>query len=98
MATTWNDQPPIVSDMEILVSLYIGDKPGRIVEVRSANGWVQGGTQAYFVTVGNLFGSQTVRCENANLVFKVMKMAKSRKKQDLPTGVTLLDAPEKSAK
>jgi hypothetical protein len=58
-------------------------------EVRSeGHGW-------YYVTIGNLFGSQTVECASAEVTFEVLNIALNRKGNEslkLPLGAEIVDA------
>ena len=88
MPKTWDDQPDEVEDVPIRATLSLGD--GLHAEVRNG-----GRSQPYFLTVGNLFGSQTVKCPDADGVLTVLGIARSGKTSALPNDADLL--PNKEA-
>ncbi|MHC4933795.1 MAG: hypothetical protein ACYTGV_16575 [Planctomycetota bacterium] len=56
MATQWTDQPAVLENAESIAVIALDN--GRIAQIlrRPVAAWVE-----WYVTVGNLFGSQTVR-------------------------------------
>lgn len=62
---TWTDQPDEVMAGHILCSFYLKEHGG--VEVRRDRY-----TERLWLTMGNLFGSQTVRCRDALVVLEVI--------------------------
>jgi hypothetical protein len=63
----WTDQPKTLDGLVVLFRTFV---KGRIIEVRR-------GTNCYYVTTGNLFGSQTIRAASAEAAFTVMHLAAS---------------------
>jgi hypothetical protein len=81
---TWEDQPDEVVSHRILLSSCVGG--GRLVEVRHNRGG------PYYITAGNLFGSQTVRCFEEELAWQVVDIAThSRPTQKPPVGVEIVE-------
>lgn len=79
---TWSDQPDDVIGLRVMASVLVNH---RRFEVRRApNG-------EYYITTGNLFGSQTVRCEHADAAWAVLHEAsKSTNLHTIPPGVTIM--------
>ncbi len=66
MAKTWTDQPDVLEEFPIISSFYATfDKNNAHMEIRK-------GEHFYYLSAGNLFGSQTIRCETADKVFEVI--------------------------
>lgn len=89
---TWNDQPDQISNLPIAFDFYNGE---RHVEVRAGAEPEDPALElrCYYVSVGNLFGSQTVRLHGEDKLFEVLRLASSTKrgkKTDLPSGVKVL--------
>jgi len=90
--TTWTDQPSAVTEFPIILS--VSSTSGDIVEIRAENPPLTvHGSRAY-LTVGSLFGSQTLRCVSllaAVLAANVVLHAR-RNSRDLtpPEGTVLL--------
>ena len=83
--TTWNDQPAAVEALPIALSAFMHDK---IVEIRS-----DGVAPEAFVSVGNLFGSQTLRCDSLFTAVRLahaIAQAKKGRALDPPPGTELL--------
>ena len=81
----WSDQPDEVLQGQVVLNTLYKD---RAVEVRSC----PDGT--YYVTTGNLFGSQTVACRTVEQLLAVLQLAsdaKGGKPVSVPSGVRLLD-------
>ena len=80
---TWTHQPDQVIDAPVCV--IINCWRDAMIEVRkTAEG-------RYLVTVGNLFGSETVDCgTDADLVFELMHKFNRGKLQVLPSGATVI--------
>jgi len=57
----WSSQPVEVEDHEILCDFFHKGL-GQVVEIR----------KGYFVTVGNLFGSQTIKVPNADTALRII--------------------------
>jgi hypothetical protein len=79
---TWTNQPDDVLDATNLGEFSLGK--GAVAEVRKS----PDGT--YLLTTGGLFGSQTMRCDNADVVFKVLSLIDPNKTTALPDGATLV--------
>lgn len=62
----WTDQPDAVTEAEPLSRFFLSG-PGQSVEVRQI-----GYNDGLFVTVGNLFGSQTIKVPDAKTAFRVV--------------------------
>lgn len=65
-AKHWTDQPDAVTEAEPLSRFFLSG-PGQSVEVRQI-----GFNDGLFVTVGNLFGSQTIQVPDAKTAFQVI--------------------------
>lgn len=70
---TWNDQPDAVIGARKIISrgLFVErrkSEPSLVIEVRQGDG-------VYYVTGGHLFGSQTIRCRDAESVLLVLGAA-----------------------
>lgn len=81
---TWTDQPTIVEGIPIRVSCFAH---GRSLEIRSDD------AERHYVTIGNLFGSQTVSCPSlmeALRVFNVAANAAKHPQLELPDGCKLV--------
>lgn len=90
----WTDQPEILDQAEIIVGrIPVADAHG--IEVRKLG-------VRWFVTHGNLFGSQTVECDSPVTVLRLIETAMRRRSGaepvDPPKGVTLMkNARERAA-
>lgn len=62
---TWTDQPDVVAGLPVSASLYLRS---RSVEIRKAAGG------AYYVTQGNLFGSETLFCKDADAMLRALQV------------------------
>jgi hypothetical protein len=83
--TTWLDQPETVTVLPLAFRAFVHD---RIIEIRS-----DGVAMEAYITVGNLFGSQTVRCDTLYIAVKMAHSIAQLKKGrtlDLLPGVELL--------
>ena len=65
MSKTWTDQPDEVAGTPILTSIYMTNI-GQSVEVRGDF------ERSRYITIGNLFGSQTVRAVGSDQVIKIL--------------------------
>lgn len=83
---SWNDQPDMVQEAQVLCDVFL-EKRCATLQVRKLN-------SSYYVTVGTLFGSQTIECPNADSVFSLIEIASRVKAndqpKDLPSGFKLL--------
>ena len=85
--TTWTDQPEACEAASIIASFALD---AAVVEVRGPE--LNGG---YLVTLGTLFGSQTVRCHDAHTALVLIgKVRKTTTK--IGDGMTLLPNKEKT--
>lgn len=85
----WSDQPDCVLKAHPVVSFSTNKA---IIEIRDAGRSLVGGEQSYYVSVGNLFGSQTLSCPNIYHVWAVIKLTQQSRKGPVvpPPGVTVL--------
>lgn len=85
MEKSWTDQPDTVEESRVVFKAYFNS---RLVEVRDAGGgW-------YLVSVGNIFGSQTLSCASAAVTFQVLEKIANRADDDtrmtLPYGTEVI--------
>jgi len=83
----WTDQPDCVLGCVIFLHIYVGD---RGVEVRKDEN-----NDCWYITVGNLFGSQTLRAANCEAVLRVVhwvgnKRLHSKAPVEVPSGCELV--------
>lgn len=89
MNRQWTDQPEILETAEVLCTFTIGS--GVIAEVRRS-------TSLWYLTTGNLFGSQTIQSQSPEGVFRAIDAAyrvrdNDRARQEgikLPSGCELV--------
>ena len=62
-ALHWSDQPKECEGAEVMARIYVSD--AGIVEVRR-------GERSWYLTAGNLFGSQTLRCADAVVAWRAL--------------------------
>lgn len=89
MSLSWTDQPAELAECPILASVAIASG---IAEVRQAPD--REGSARFYVTVGTLFGSETVVCYGATAAFKVLELASRKetgKSKALPAGAFLVE-------
>lgn len=81
----WTDQPDDVKNYPVVLHFFCE----RSIEVRK----VERRDFAYYVTTGNLFGSQTLRVRDEGTLFAVLQIAtgKKDKAQDLPPGAEVME-------
>jgi hypothetical protein len=84
MGKHWDDQPDEVEGHTVVFRAFIYS---HIVEVRSASN----GGPHFYVTGGNLFGSQTVRCVDAPTAFRVMDATVKASLDDKPFRADSID-------
>ena len=93
-ARTWTDQPAVCEQAAVLWSLHVPDVG--IVEIRGmpAPEDPKLHNREYLVSVGNLFGQQTVRCYGEDKLFELLRATSLKGKNGvtLPTGCELLAA------
>jgi hypothetical protein len=87
MATRyWKDQPSIIDSpsVESLTGVWIKEKYAKVYKDTES--------LLYYVTLGDIHGSQTALLRDADTVFKIFQYVKSKKHdKKLPDGVILLD-------
>jgi hypothetical protein len=98
-AKTWDDQPDEVEHTTTLGSFTITTRNttpvhrGQVeLRVKYAE---HGNLLHWYLTAGNLFGSQTVKCESAAVVLNVLCNI-GKLEQSLPSGAELLTVLEKA--
>lgn len=89
MTRHWTDQPEVLEDLPVLHHFSMGS---HVIDVfkKSDTEW--------YITAGNLFGSQTVKCPSAEKVLECLVLAGRRGKAQVPKvpeGCELLAAPPK---
>jgi len=78
----WDDQPKLLERIPLVLHTSI---EANVVEVR------HGGGAFYYVTVGNLFGSQTIECDSADVAFGIIELVGKKKRSlSLPAGARLV--------
>jgi len=87
---TWTDQPETVAQSRKLASFMVGrNDHSVVVEVR------EDPTVGYYVTAGNLFGSQTVWCLKPEAAFRAIEFIHNggagKKGRPLPEGVVMYE-------
>jgi hypothetical protein len=90
-AKSWNDQPDICEQAEIMWSVLL-EKHARRIEIRALPAPDDPSLflRTYLVTTGNLWGSQTVRVHGEDKLFEVLRLT-NKKNATPPTGVEVLD-------
>jgi len=71
----WSDQPDEVAEWPVITSFHIeGIKRSVGIEVRIAANYRDGNElrKGFYITHGNLFGSQTLHCEDGDAAFRVI--------------------------
>lgn len=82
-AKTWSDQPDAV--LEAIRAAEVQLRHGRSAEVREAR--PDGPTAGWYVTIGNLFWSETFYCIDARAAFHLLSVANERMRPKMPFGV-----------
>lgn len=94
---TWDDQPDEVMNARPIGTVWVHHgQHESAVEIRRKDTEVGAppASAIFYLTAGNLFGSETVRCEGANTAMTVLGMMgneKTKKPMDLPGGAKLLE-------
>ena len=96
MKKSWSDQPDVCRFAEKIFSCFI-NAAGSTFEVRKSNSSFD---NSYYLTIGNLFGSETVKVNSAEETFRLMEIslrhAINRKDSEdrikLPDFAELIDA------
>lgn len=88
----WLDQPREIEQAEVLLHTFIDIGPikGHGIEIRKGPG-------AWYLTMGNLFGSQTVKCRDAEAVIRCLAAAMKAGKEapvPVPGECQLLPSPK----
>lgn len=78
---SWNDQPAAVEGKPVVFEGRVGE---RLTEIR------EGVAGTYYVTHGNLFGSETIACDSDTAVFAALTLIASGKMAGPPPGCRLL--------
>lgn len=83
----WTDQPDCVLGCVIYLNIYVGD---RGVEVRKDEN-----NDCWYLTAGNLFGSQTLRAANCETVLRAVHWIGNKRVRDktvwgVPAGCELV--------
>lgn len=85
MEKRWVDQPDCVEGARVLLHQYVGE--AQSVEIRRKD-------DMYFLSVGNLFGSQTVLCPSSESTFEcldlVSRAALNKQTITVPRSCTLI--------
>lgn len=87
---SWTDQPDVVATMPVAFSVFV-ESIGQSVEVR------KGSAGEFTVTIGNLFGSQTILAPDVNSLLLLLGRTFGSKRgqtHTLPEGCELLDSPK----
>ena len=92
VARTWSDQPRALEEAEVMAEMTLGPVQA---EIRKAVGT----GACIYVTVGTLFGSQTVLCPDAEAALRFLGMASRQATRvqrgapalPVPAGCTLMD-------
>jgi hypothetical protein len=86
MAKNWLDQPDQVADLPVLLRFY--ESGVGIIEFRARTSE----PDDVFITAGNLFGSQTVRCNTMLAALQLVDLVLRLKGKTvtLPAGILLL--------
>lgn len=78
----WDDQPAVLLDAQRVANFSIGRY---LVEVRRKG-------ETYYITVGDLFGSQSLEVLETDAIFKLLEaVASGRSGQTVPDGLILMD-------
>jgi hypothetical protein len=94
----WSTQPDEIAEWPVLTSFWVkGSERGVSIEVRMGPnaGKIN---KSFYITHGNLFGSQTVHAEDGDAAFRIIgqivdaanKMKESDKPLSVPKGCKLL--------
>lgn len=66
---SWSDQPEHLAEMRVLGKFHVEEA---VIEVRHTPSLM--GEPTYYVSAGNLFGSETVECDSASTALLVVLM------------------------
>ena len=81
----WNDQPDELINAQVLCKIYLKNRCQQLYVYKSTrDGWGYK-ENIFYVTIGNLFASQTIKCPNAESVFSIIEIAHNTKVGDLQT-------------
>lgn len=86
---TWTDQPACLDGTHIVATISL---PNATAEVRKASAPLGAPGWTWYVTIGNLFGSQTLKCCDAETALMCIAAAGRNRKRpvELPAGATLV--------
>lgn len=79
----WIDQPKILEQAPVVCRFHLD---GKMVEVRKLT-HPNVDHSLWFITAGNMFGSQTVKCPSAEKVLELIHLAEHRPNKDQPASV-----------
>ena len=84
---TWTDQPDVVEEFPIICAVPAGQRQAEVRGNRSPN-------STHYVTVGDLFHSQTFQCMDASTALSLLGLAQKNEVKALPAGVFVYTKPE----
>lgn len=91
-ALHWSDQPKECEPAEVVARIYLREIG--VIEVRAGEG-------TWYLTAGNLWGSQTLRCRDATVAWRVLDQLYNQPKKRRPIlpleGAELVEEPEKTS-
>lgn len=82
---SWTDQPKVLENTETTFNGRVGEY---YVEVRREK---KLSDPIWYVTQGNLWGSQTLKCEDVDSVFRALSVIAENRKVNVPRGCTLME-------
>lgn len=82
----WNDQPNELENSQLICDFYLNNRHVALHVYKLEN--------TFYVTIGNLFGSQTIKCPSVESVLTIIGIASKSKDgdnpKDLPPGFVLM--------
>ena len=88
----WTDQPEVILRAEQIFKSYHNGRSVVGYRVRNTNG------DEWYITTGNLFGSQTISCNSIESYLVALDLAVNAKKDaKLPDGCSIIAEPEQEA-
>lgn len=90
MTRSWTDQPAELEEMPVRCTFQVRAGSNTLqAEVRGA-----GAKGPFYITVGTLFGSETVKCRDIDTLFTTIDVVnRTRPPYTLPDGATLISSP-----
>lgn len=85
MNLSWSDQPKV---LENAVPKFKGRVGEFLCEVRCEK---KLSDPTWYVTQGNLFGSQTLKCEDVDSVFRALNIIAEGQRVNVPAGCVLME-------